>query len=75
MRGMNVFSPDVFVSADVEAVEVVEVGLVLLVALRLGQTLYHLRLQLHGDVAWQHRQEQLLLSPGTTRQRSEVTIC
>lgn len=60
-------SPDVFVLTYIEAVKVVEVGFVLLFALWLGEPFYHLRFQLHGDVAWQHRQEELLLLPRTQR--------
>ena len=51
----------------VEAVKVVSVGFVLLVALVLGEPVHHLRLQLHGDVPRQHRQEELLLLPWTQR--------
>lgn len=54
-------SPDIFVLLYVEAVKVVGVGFILLFALRLGQPLYHFRFQRHGDVARQHRQEELLL--------------
>ncbi len=53
----------------VEAVKVVEVGFIPLIALWLGQPLYHLCFQLHGDVPWQHRQEELLLLPRTQIKR------
>lgn len=61
-------SPDVLVLPYVEAVEVVEVAFFPLIALGLGQPVYNLRPQLHSDVAWQHGQEELLLSPGETGQ-------
>lgn len=64
-------SPDVFVLTYIEAVKVVEAGFILLFARRLGQSLYHLRFQLHGDVAWQHRQEELLLLPRKRRGRGD----
>ena len=54
-------SPDVLMLADVEAVEVVGGVGVPLARLGFGQALHHLRLQLQGDVARQHRQKQLLL--------------
>ena len=60
-------SPDVFVLPYVEAVKVMKVGFILCFALRLGKPLYHLRFELHGNVAWQYGQEELLLLPWTEK--------
>lgn len=57
-------SPHVLVLTDVHFLEVGNGGGGgLLIALALAQLLYHFALQLHGDVARQHRQEELLLLP------------
>lgn len=61
-------SPDVLVLADVQAVEVVALFLVVLLSRGFAETLDHLGLELHGDVERQHGQQQLLL---TGEQRSE----
>lgn len=60
-------SPDVFVLPYIKAVKVMKVGFILFFALWLGKPLYHLRFELHGNVAWQHGQEELLLLPWTEK--------
>lgn len=66
-------SPDVTVLAHVEAVEVVGVAFVLLLAFGLEELVDDLGFQLPGDVARQHRQEEQLLLPGDTRMRDEFS--
>ncbi len=59
-----VFSPDVSVLSYVETVEV---GSVLFGTAFSRQTLDDFRLQLHGDVSRQHRQQQMLLHTRVNR--------
>lgn len=56
-------SPHILVLTDVQALEVLDGGGRLLIALGLGQLPYHFSFQLHGDVARQHGKEELLLEP------------
>lgn len=69
-------SPDVSVLPYIQAVKVVWSWFILVVALGIRQPAYYLRLQLHGDVPWQHGQQELLLLPGKQTGRGlRVCVC